>query len=782
MRISRPVGIPTILTLLGLVFAGLSMVAPPSPAGGASGATTATGPVASQSVNPKDPAYKVTMVARSCPLYTDVFANRARNDIMESLQNLGPDNPYGNNFQQILPSFEDGLSPQTNCTPLPNWTFTFGTGINRPVPGTNLSYVTGSSTVNRQETTQASVPLLDGDGNPTGSTIAGATTFTLTQAEVDLASRNSRYWVMGGTTTQPLNGQGSTYGFAALRCAKDDLNGDNVEWIAYPSGYRHVFCYAFYVQPPTPPGQITVRKQLSAGENGTQRFDFSGDLSFNPNGAFSLQVDNGAPAQTTFVRGSSVTYRVTEDGVDGWDLVSVACSSAGGSTFDYSLARSARITLAANDNVTCTFTNGPVVEPTGTVQVTKTTLGYFGAFDFNVAGTPQTLTTTADGQTVEGGAVGSLLPGPNTISETLPTTTIGSWSLTAVTCDGNDVTNTVTSPQPNVRSVPITISGPGHICNFQNVFTPTTGLRIRLRTIGATGSAAFVIDQQGNVPAQFTQSATTTSENTFAPATGDSTDPLFGQVVIAPVGPADTDAGTWTIEGTPVCDNARGAGFLNIGPEQLRVNVGSISLQPLVTCDYTYRFTPGGSLNLAKVITGDTTQWTGPVTVRADCADGSSAELVVPAGSAPMAGLTEPLTFTESTTCTVAETTNGAATGAAVTTTHVVRADGSTIDGTLTPLDIAGRAVQVTFTNSYAAAAPASTTPTTAAPTTAAPTTAPAPTAAPMPRSPARLAATGAGQSLVQAALRGLSALCLGMSLVLAQVGLRRRRTGLRTR
>jgi len=60
------------------------------------------------------------------------------------------------------------------------------------------------------------------------------------------------------------------------------------------------------------------------------------------------------------------------------------------------------------------------------------------------------------------------------------------------------------------------------------------------------------------------------------------------------------------------------------------------------------------------------------VTVRAECADGSSAELVLPAGSPAMAGLTEPLTFTESTTCTVAETTNGGRAGASVTTTHVV--------------------------------------------------------------------------------------------------------------
>ena len=40
---------------------------------------------------------KVTIAARSCDAYTDIFGNRARNDIMESLRDLGPDTPYSSN-------------------------------------------------------------------------------------------------------------------------------------------------------------------------------------------------------------------------------------------------------------------------------------------------------------------------------------------------------------------------------------------------------------------------------------------------------------------------------------------------------------------------------------------------------------------------------------------------------------------------------------------------------------------------------------------------------------
>ena len=77
----------------------------------------------------------VTIVARQCPQYTDITANRARNDIQESLKDLGPDTPYDAG-EPIDPDIEADSQP--NCTPLPNWRFTLGTGyqsqaVERPV-------------------------------------------------------------------------------------------------------------------------------------------------------------------------------------------------------------------------------------------------------------------------------------------------------------------------------------------------------------------------------------------------------------------------------------------------------------------------------------------------------------------------------------------------------------------------------------------------------------------------------------------------------------------------
>ena len=63
--------------------------------------------------------YYVTFVARSCPAYADIFANRARNDIQETLHPLGPDSPYTEPIE-VNPHTE-GLKPQNVCEPLPDW-------------------------------------------------------------------------------------------------------------------------------------------------------------------------------------------------------------------------------------------------------------------------------------------------------------------------------------------------------------------------------------------------------------------------------------------------------------------------------------------------------------------------------------------------------------------------------------------------------------------------------------------------------------------------------------
>jgi hypothetical protein len=184
--------------------------------------------------------YFVTFVARSCPAYADIYANKARNDILESLVDLGPDTQYDNGGQLVNPTAE-GIPPQNVCKPLVGWEFTLGTGYqSRAVTGPwgSLSIVTnpfpGAPIV-----TQALTPLLDQNGVAVGrQQLLGATTIQLTPQESAQASGGD-LWAQGGTPTDPVLTQkfpGPAYGFGALRCAADNENGDNVETIFFPAG------------------------------------------------------------------------------------------------------------------------------------------------------------------------------------------------------------------------------------------------------------------------------------------------------------------------------------------------------------------------------------------------------------------------------------------------------------------------------------------------------------------------------------------------------------------
>ena len=236
----------------------------------------------------------MTIAARSCPTYQDITANRARNNIMESLKDLGPDTPYGQNGLPLLvdPAVEAQVQP--NCTAIDNWEFTLGTGIATrdavpPEPWGRLSYVTDP--FSPVITTQPSVPLLNGLGQPTGSTIYGATTITLTTSSGTSRPRPASCGSRAARKQNPIT-DAETYGFGALRCATDNLNGDNVEWISYPPDTTHVFCFAYYVKPPPTSGTITVRKEVSLPpDTPAQKLRFTGNISYANNEFFLTAVE-----------------------------------------------------------------------------------------------------------------------------------------------------------------------------------------------------------------------------------------------------------------------------------------------------------------------------------------------------------------------------------------------------------------------------------------------------------------------------------------------------------
>src|SRR5262249_30760407 len=111
---------------------------------------------------------RVTFAARVCDSYSQIYANEARNNIMESLQQLGPATPYASTAQ--MDPITEALPPQGDCRPLVGWRFTLGTGIS----GTKLTGVFGSlSQVSNPYSTVISTTDSTAMLNPSGGTTGG---------------------------------------------------------------------------------------------------------------------------------------------------------------------------------------------------------------------------------------------------------------------------------------------------------------------------------------------------------------------------------------------------------------------------------------------------------------------------------------------------------------------------------------------------------------------------------------------------------------------------------
>lgn len=548
--------------------------------------------------------YYVTFVARDCPSYSDIYANKARNDIVESLQDLGPNSQYGSSGALVSPAYED-VAPQTNCVPLPNWTFTLGTGyVTRAVSGVwgSLSKVTNPYTTSI--VTQTSTPLLDDHGDRVGTqTIPGAVTIKLTDAQASQASHASSLWAQGGTPSDPVlasqfgTPQAPDYGFGTVRCAADNVNGDNVEYVFFPSGSNHVFCYGYYVSPPPTSGTITIRKQVVGAPAGTNpAFPFNGgspgDLSYDPNG---FTLANGQ--SSTFYRAGGLAWSVTEGTVAGYTLTSVNCTSTtsgggpGASTTSTS-GSTLSIALVAGETVDCTFVN-TFVPPTGTLTIAKVTEGGVGGpFDFRVAGGPSgsstlvSATTGTAGVPVDAGPEGNLAgldPGTYTISETRPVNPLGGWDLVRVDCGG--LTR-------DARDVSVTITAGSHtICTFTNRLTPAGSIALSKVTKGGTGRAAFVIESTRGDIVQYHQDATTTKPGVAVDATPakptDATDHiLWGTYRVLEQPPLSTPAGTWVLTAVQ-CDG------IDVPFSQGAALVTLTRAHPHASCRFTNTLTHG---------------------------------------------------------------------------------------------------------------------------------------------------------------------------------------------
>lgn len=531
-------------------------------------------PASAQGVDGNGTDLLITVAARSCPSYEAITANLARNDIQESLRDLGPDTLYTSG-EPINPTKEAEGQPQ--CSPLPNWRFTQGTGIaGSPVVGSWGSLSVVSDPFSTDVVTQATTPTLDDQGRRVpGQSIQGATTIELTQEQADDAASNN-LWIQGGAVDDPVLDKvyPGTYGFGALRCAIDNLNGDNVEYTQFPSGTRHVFCYAYYVVPPPSSGTIVVRKAVRSAPDVTESFVMGGNLSYDPSGTFTLTARKGQTDEQTFFRAAGDTpWTISEQVPDGWALADLSCTKTGASvvTTDRATTRTS-IRLAAGDTVTCTYTN--VLRPTsGALLLRKITLGDLGTFPLSVLSggdevAERSVTTRREGVAASAKPI-KLKSGRYRVSEK----TGARFKREGLTCNG----------RRSAGLVSIT-AGRGAVCTFTNRRRRLTAIGVREITEGGLGTAPYTITAL-NGDRSYQKSATTRREGVARTATGDRTIGVpFGTYVINQGQVSSSSPGTWTL--VKVTCDGRLVPFAG-GRAVIRVT----NRNPRIACTFTNRLT-----------------------------------------------------------------------------------------------------------------------------------------------------------------------------------------------
>ncbi len=116
-------------------------------------------------------------------------------------------------------------------------------------------------------------------------------------------------------------------------------------------------------------GNIVIVK--NSQPDTAQTFDFSGGL-----GSFTLDgLDGGSvPSQRSFTVAAD-TYAVTENPAVGWNLSGIACTDPSGGTTTSIPTRTATVSLAAGETVTCTFTNSVGTSPGTPPDLSKVQVG-----------------------------------------------------------------------------------------------------------------------------------------------------------------------------------------------------------------------------------------------------------------------------------------------------------------------------------------------------------------------------------------------------------------------
>jgi uncharacterized repeat protein (TIGR01451 family) len=244
---------------------------------------------------------------------------------------------------------------------------------------------------------------------------------------------------------------------------------------------------------------LTIRKAVE-GTTSSQSFPFE------------LQTDGATPDefslthnQTKAYTGSNAlfpgTYTVTELVPENWDLTGISCTGTGGYTVD--LDRDlVSVTLAAEDSLTCTFTNR---EAPGSITIVKDTLpaNSSQSFTFTKGGDFPAGTFDLTGQSAGDAnteTFSGLAAGTYTIAETIPT----GWKLTGRSCTGDSASNITNGVSIDLAA------GQNITCTFTN--TQDGSITIVKNTEPAGSTQLFTFDKSGDFSGDFQLSGVTTDD------------------------------------------------------------------------------------------------------------------------------------------------------------------------------------------------------------------------------------------------------------------------------
>ncbi|GAA4247522.1 hypothetical protein ACFQZ5_42255 [Dactylosporangium darangshiense] len=610
------------------------MLAPAVPASAREGSAPAS---VSASVR-----YQVTFVARACDNYQSVMGGRVRDDNAESAAPTGRDSAYRDG-EAVDPAVEAANS--AGCVPLNGWQFSLGAGHEKKGA---LSTVTAPATSSGP--TAAAAPLLDRTGIKSSQTIDGAVTVTLTDEQAKAAARH-QLWAQGGSPADPLGAQSGKagYGFGALRCAIDGHTGGNVQWIGFPAGTRHVFCFAYYVKGAPATGTLIVRARTTHPVGYPQRFAFDASPSYT----LAKQISIDAANDATFVRSSGgQPSTIISRTPPGWTLTDLGCTKSGAGQ---SLAATdvptgqATVTMAPGEIVTCTFTYAPPPSPAGlTLRLYSDSPG--GAFNLSVAdpagGPPRLLSATPAGDgsapAATGADLGTLPPGAYAVTLTPPTGDAAAWRLAGAGCGDQEL-----KPE-NLTVTVVVAAGAPTECALR-VSRKAGSLELRAVTVGGTGASSFAVTPRGQAVAGWSAVATTTGAGIGAVAQGDVPGSLaFGEYVVTPVPPVSTVDGGWRLSSF-VCDPGESQDTPNVGADVVPLNAAD----PAAKCTATYLFEPARRLQATVRFAGNVDGRAGAVVLDIACEDGSTGRVVLAAEDNSEASLPTPLGFLGPTRCLV---------------------------------------------------------------------------------------------------------------------------------